>query len=59
MSNFYETAAHVLPATGSEQRQHVLDEFCWCLPVIDTDAWEIQHQPEGSPLVRPYYSSDG
>jgi hypothetical protein len=44
MSDFYATAAHVLPETASDERMHVLDDRCWCHPIIDTDAWQIQHQ---------------
>lgn len=44
MSNFYTTAAHVLPVVSSDDLMHVLDDTCWCRPVIDTDLWQIQHQ---------------
>lgn len=41
---FYITAAHVVPETASDERMHVMDDTCWCHPVIDTDAWQIQHR---------------
>lgn len=25
---------HVLPETGSDERMHVLDDTCWCRPVL-------------------------
>lgn len=45
MSEFYETAAHILPETSSDDRAHTLDDRCWCRPTIDTEAWQIQHKP--------------
>jgi hypothetical protein len=45
VSDFYTTAAHVLPETSSDERMHILDDTCWCKPIIDTNAWQIQHTP--------------
>ena len=25
---------HVLPETGSDERMHILDDTCWCRPVL-------------------------
>lgn len=46
MSDFYESASHVLPVTYSDARQHILDDKCWCHPIIDVDKWEIIHKKE-------------
>jgi hypothetical protein len=27
---------HNLPLTSSDERMHVLDETCWCGPVVET-----------------------
>jgi hypothetical protein len=43
-SNCYATAVHVVPATTSDDRMHIMDDTCWCRPIINTDMWEIQHQ---------------
>jgi hypothetical protein len=52
MSDFYVTAAHVLPETSSDERMHVLDDTCWCHPIIDTDVWQIQHRRPHIPADR-------
>lgn len=44
MSNFYYTAAHVVPEAWSDERMHILDDTCWCHPIIDTDTWQILHR---------------
>ena len=35
-----EDWAQVLPETGSDERAHVLDDTCWCGPVLE-------QQPDG------------
>jgi hypothetical protein len=42
-SDFYYTATHVVPETSSDERQHVMDDTCWCRPLIDTGKWQIRH----------------
>lgn len=53
MSDFYATAAHVVPETSSDERMHVLDDTCWCRPIIDTDAWQIRHNAAMSGAAMP------
>jgi hypothetical protein len=38
---------HVLPETSSDERMHVLDDTCWCRPVL------AAHDVPGRP--REYY----
>ena len=36
---------HVLPPTSSDERQHVLDETCWCSPKLVHKAVGERDQP--------------
>lgn len=45
-----------VPLTSSDERMHVLDENCWCGPMVlakgqgdDFRILEIDHQPQGGP----------